>query len=62
MRARFGPSWGVVYRVVGDRVDASIYSIGDLDISKVAGGYGGGGHRNASGFSVPLRDWLERFL
>ena len=24
--------------------------------------YGGGGHRNASGFSVPLRRWLEQFV
>jgi nanoRNase/pAp phosphatase (c-di-AMP/oligoRNAs hydrolase) len=48
--------------VVGERVEVSIYSIGDFDISKVAAAYGGGGHRNAAGFSVPLREWLERFL
>ncbi len=60
-RAAFGLCWGLVYRVSGSRVDISIYSIGDLDVSKVAGEYGGGGHRNAAGFSVTLREWLERF-
>jgi nanoRNase/pAp phosphatase (c-di-AMP/oligoRNAs hydrolase) len=62
MRATYGEAWGVVYRVSGDRVDVSIYSIGNLDVSKIAQRYGGGGHRNAAGFSVPLRIWLERFV
>jgi nanoRNase/pAp phosphatase (c-di-AMP/oligoRNAs hydrolase) len=44
------------------RVDVSIYSIGELDVSKVAERHGGGGHRNAAGFSVPLRVWLEQFV
>jgi oligoribonuclease NrnB/cAMP/cGMP phosphodiesterase (DHH superfamily) len=61
-RATYGEPWGVVYRVSGDRVDVSIYSIGDLDVSEVAQRYGGGGHRNASGFSVPLRVWLDKFV
>ena len=39
-------------------VDVSIYSVGDLDVSLVAGQFGCGGHRNASGFSIPLKDWL----
>ena len=30
--------------------------------SVIAGEYGGGGHRNASGFSVTLETWLEMFL
>ena len=61
-RATFGEPWGVVYRISGDRVDVSIYSIGELDVSKIAQRYGGGGHRNASGFSVSLRRWLEQFV
>jgi oligoribonuclease NrnB/cAMP/cGMP phosphodiesterase (DHH superfamily) len=61
-RAEFKLPWGVVYRVTGERVDISIYSIGDLDIAKVAEGYGGGGHANASGFSVSLRRWLDEFV
>jgi hypothetical protein len=61
-RSRFGTPCGVVYRMVGDRVDVSIYSIGTFDVAKVAAAYGGGGHRNASGFSVTLREWLESFV
>jgi uncharacterized protein len=60
-RAAFGNPIGVVYRVTGSQVDASIYSIGDVDVSAIAHRYGGGGHRNASGFSVSLRIWLEDF-
>jgi oligoribonuclease NrnB/cAMP/cGMP phosphodiesterase (DHH superfamily) len=60
-RAAFGRPWGCVYRVVGRRVDASLYSIGELDVSKVAQRFGGGGHRNAAGFSVPLERWVAEF-
>ncbi len=60
-RAAFGHAIGVAYRVFGSRVDVSIYSIGDVDVSAVAAERGGGGHRNASGFSVSLSEWLERF-
>ena len=60
-RAAFGEPWGVAYRVTGRRVDASIYSIGELDVAKVASGFGGGGHRNAAGFSVSLERWLADF-
>lgn len=61
-RARFGKTWGLVYRVTGDLVDCSIYSTGDLDVSAIAARFGGGGHRNASGFSVTLADWTEHFV
>ena len=61
-RAAFGKPWGVVYRTQGKRVDATIYSIGDVDVSKIAERHGGGGHRNASGFSVSLTRWLEDFI
>ena len=61
-RSRWGTPWGCVYRVHGDRVDASLYSIGDFDVSAVAGKYGGGGHRNAAGFSLPLRVWLDKVV
>jgi hypothetical protein len=61
-RAAYGRPWGIVYRLSGARVDVSIYSIGDLDVAEIAGRYGGGGHRNAAGFSVSLRDWQRRFL
>jgi single-stranded DNA-specific DHH superfamily exonuclease len=60
-RAAYGEPWGIVYRITGRRVDASIYSIGDLDVAEVATGLGGGGHRNAAGFSVSLERWLADF-
>jgi hypothetical protein len=61
-RAAYGLPWGAVYRIAGTRVDVSIYSVGDLDVSRIAAGYGGGGHRNAAGFSVSVHTWLERFV
>ena len=61
-RARFGRPWGLVYRVSGTRVDCSIYSTGELDVSAVATRFGGGGHRNASGFSISLAAWVEEFV
>ena len=61
-RARYGAACGAVYRVEGRRVDVSLYSIGELDVAAIASSLGGGGHRNAAGFSVDLADWLERFV
>ena len=61
-RASFGSAWGCVYRVIGDRVHATLYSIGDLDCSLIAARFGGGGHRNASGFAVDLADWVRDFV
>ncbi|MEE8581743.1 MAG: hypothetical protein V3T33_09155 [Myxococcota bacterium] len=62
LRARYGSGWGCVYRIQAGRVDVSLYSIGELDVSAIAGRYSGGGHRNAAGFSVPLQVWLDDFL
>ncbi len=56
-RAAFGAPIGLVYRLTGKRVDLSIYSIGDVDVSRIAAKHGGGGHRNASGFSLTLAEW-----
>jgi hypothetical protein len=61
-RASFGMPWGVVYRITADRVDVSLYSIGELDVAALAARYGGGGHRNAAGFTVSLRRWLDEFV
>ena len=61
-RKAFGNPAGVVYRVMGKRVDVSLYSIGDLDVSIIAEQHGGGGHRNAAGFSLPLSLWERDFL
>ena len=61
-RAKYGEAWGLVYRVEGAEVFATLYSIGEVDISKVALEYGGGGHKNAAGFRVSLERWLEEFV
>jgi hypothetical protein len=61
-RRAFGTPAGAVYRLAGARVDVSLYSVGDFDVARVAESLGGGGHRNASGFSVALAAWQERFL
>lgn len=62
LRAKSGAPCGAVYRILGSRVDVSLYSIGELDVAAIAARHGGGGHRNAAGFSVSLREWIERFL
>ena len=57
-RCAFGAPCGAVYRLSGRRVDVSLYSIGEFDVAAIATRYGGGGHRNAAGFSVPLESWV----
>jgi hypothetical protein len=61
-RAQYGDPWGLVYRVEGTEVFATLYSIGDFDVSKYAVELGGGGHKNASGFHVSLERWLADFV
>ncbi len=61
-RAQYGDPWGLVYRVEGTEVYATLYSIGDFDVSKYAVELGGGGHKNASGFHVSLERWLSDFV
>lgn len=60
-RKAFGPTWGCVYRISGGQVHATLYSIGDLDVSAIAAQLGGGGHRNAAGFTVSLEEWIADF-
>ncbi|CAG1006148.1 hypothetical protein MYXO_03445 [Myxococcaceae bacterium] len=62
LRATHGAPCGVVYRIVGSRVEASLYSIGEFDVARIAAELGGGGHRNAAGFSVPLTEWMSKYL
>jgi oligoribonuclease NrnB/cAMP/cGMP phosphodiesterase (DHH superfamily) len=61
-RKSFGTPAGVVYRVTGEQVHVSLYSVADFDVSRIAAGLGGGGHRNAAGFTVTLAEWMERYL
>ncbi len=61
-RRAFGTPAGAVYRLRGERVHVSLYSVADFDVSEIAARFGGGGHRNAAGFTVTLREWAEQFL
>jgi hypothetical protein len=61
-RKVYGEPWGCVYRIEGGRVHATLYSIGEFDVAKIAVNLGGGGHRNAAGFSVTLEQWLRDFV
>lgn len=61
-RHAFGTPAGIVYRLTGERVDVSIYSVGDFDVAKLAASLGGGGHRNAAGFTVTLAEWASSFV
>ncbi len=61
-RRAFGVEQACVYRVAGDRVYATLYSIGDVDVAAIAVRYGGGGHRNAAGFTVRLTQWEKDFV
>jgi oligoribonuclease NrnB/cAMP/cGMP phosphodiesterase (DHH superfamily) len=42
-----------------DGLQFSLRSIGDIDVSVIAMQYGGGGHRNASGFRLPVGEGRE---
>ena len=56
-------SFAAVYYFDGKEYRFSLRSSNDgVDVSKVAGLFGGGGHRNASGFSVSSLDELENKL
>jgi oligoribonuclease NrnB/cAMP/cGMP phosphodiesterase (DHH superfamily) len=61
-RRTYGDEWGCVYYITGNKVEATLYSIDDFDISKIAREWGGGGHRNAAGFTVRLKDWVRDFV
>jgi c-di-AMP phosphodiesterase-like protein len=47
-------TFGMVWRQVGDRLKVSLRSCGDYDVTILAGKFGGGGHRNAAAFSLPV--------
>lgn len=61
-REAFGEPWGCVYRIETQEVHATLYSIGDFDVARIAAEFGGGGHQNAAGFTVDLKTFFEDFL
>ena len=58
-------TYGLVWYYDGatGRANCSLRSNGDYDVSAIAKAFGGGGHRNAAGFKVPmeiLMGWLRK--
>lgn len=55
-------TFGLVWSMVADgQVNCSLRSNGDYDVSAIAKAFGGGGHRNAAGFSTNIEtlvSWL----
>lgn len=56
-------TFGLVWSMAGDgQIHCSLRSNGDYDVSAIAKVFGGGGHRNAAGFSTDidtLMEWLK---
>ena len=54
----------ILFKTFDDQLRVSLRSKGEIDVRSVAATYGGGGHRNASGFSlsVPLDESRTRVI
>lgn len=53
-------TFGLVWSMAADgQVHCSLRSNGEYDVSAIAKAFGGGGHRNAAGFSVEMSTLLE---
>ena len=56
-------TFGLVWSMAGDgQIHCSLRSNGEYDVSAIAKAFGGGGHRNAAGFSTgidTLLEWLK---
>lgn len=53
-------TFGLVWSMAGDgQIHCSLRSNGDYDVSAIAKAFGGGGHRNAAGFSTNLDTLME---
>jgi len=48
------PPMGIVWREKGNRRTFSLRSDSSCDVSKLAGKFGGGGHKKSAGFGMPL--------
>ena len=53
-------TYSLTFFVQGDEVICSLRSIGDYDVSVIAKAYGGGGHKNASGFKMPVLQFFDK--
>lgn len=56
-------SFGMVWQLAGDgEAKVSLRSQGHFDVAAIATRYGGGGHRNAAGFRLPLDQFAREVL
>jgi oligoribonuclease NrnB/cAMP/cGMP phosphodiesterase (DHH superfamily) len=56
-------SFGLIWQLAGDgEIKASLRSKGSFDVAAIAVRYGGGGHRNAAGFRMPLTQFMTEIL
>lgn len=56
-------TFGLVWQLAGDGcVKASLRGCNIVNVARIAEHYGGGGHPNAAGFRMPLRDFLDQVL
>jgi oligoribonuclease NrnB/cAMP/cGMP phosphodiesterase (DHH superfamily) len=61
--AEQGGSFGLIWQMAGDgEVRASLRSKGSCDVASIAVRYGGGGHRNAAGFRMPVKQFMLEVL
>lgn len=51
-------TFGAVYQVEGSLLKFSLRSCGDYDVSALAKKFGGGGHKNAAGFTYDAEDFF----
>ncbi len=55
--------FGLVWQLGEDgKVSVSLRSCGAFNVANIAMRYGGGGHRNAAGFRIPLKQFLGEIL
>lgn len=60
--ANEGYDIGIVWSIRKGKLIVNLRSIGDIDVSAIAKNWGGGGHKNASGFNLPSVYDLKKVL
>ncbi len=49
------PPFGITWYIKRGELNVSLRGNGKIDVSKIAGKYGGGGHKNSAGFATPFK-------
>lgn len=55
-------SWGMTWHYNGGEIKVSLRSCGHCDVAEIARRYGGGGHKNAAGFRLDAKKFLNETL